>query len=706
MSFRDWDGGGPGAVPAAQDLRATGYGIKSALEILAPPSAQVKIKAITDLVANVATDPAAVSGVVLQSCGDPSEQVRAAARKAVLKLTPAVPAAQLLPKAIEVLGGGERGEEEKQEDLKVLATLCVQAPVEALGFFLGKDENALGPLLEVWAALEKEAKLTESERVIRADLNVPTAGVWEPLYAAFNAKPTAEADPNGKTTDGEAGVADAEGDDATMQPKDNPPSTVLWVKGYPADAELGEVEMRFRRFGDCVVKKEDDKHVVNYQYTRLAYEAKSKMDGKNVRGSTLSIAFGPKVQDHATRHLEKKEENHQKYMRVVAARSGVGTQQMPVFEKKDWVVPEEPAYAWNETMSFDEMLEDYTANGDGKEDLLLRYLVVGGCSNGRAFEARLPFFSRKELLDVREVECFGRQVFYLTFRTAGAAAEAFRIFSEEPEWNCAFAPPRYASERLWIGNVQGLTTQDLQAVLLRFGLQTLDFTEGNSFAQATFSSKDRAVEARNLLFGIETPTGSRLNLDFNDVELKDQRKRMRADDVGWAGHSVTTVPQEDDVKRRRIVAPRRGYDGPVKRDPEPPRPQPRPPADVRCTLYKLEEQYCVVTATCERDAGLPELPPKIKIDQRTKREHCKSHMEKDGSRTAIWHLRAEARRDLEGFDDLNDYLIEKERVGIARTPSGGYVYVVPPAQAFVEYFGLRPTKNLIAIQVEGGGGRT
>ena len=35
-------------------------------------------------------------------------------------------------------------------------------------------------------------------------------------------------------------------------------------------------------------------------------------------------------------------------------------------------VPEEPAYAWNETMSFDEMLEDYTANGDGKEDLLLR----------------------------------------------------------------------------------------------------------------------------------------------------------------------------------------------------------------------------------------------------------------------------------------------------------------------------------------------
>lgn len=145
-------------------------------------------------------------------------------------------------------------------------------------------------------------------------------------------------------------------------------------------------------------------------------------------------------------------------------------------------------------------------------------------------------------------------------------------------------------------------------------------------------------------------------------------------------------------------APRRDE---MKRDPDPPK-QPRPPANVRCTLFKLEEQYCVVTATCEKDVGLRELPQNIKIDQRTKREHCKSHMEKDGSRSAIWHLRAEARRDVEGFDDLVDYLIEKERVGIARTPTGGYVYVVPPSQSFVEYFNLRPTKHLIAIQVEGG----
>merc|ERR1719235_2284336 len=250
-------------------------------------------------------DPAAVSASILQSCGDASEQVRAAARKAVPKLTPFVPPAQLLPKAIEVLGGGERGEEEKQEDLKVLANLCVQAPVEALSFFLGKDETALAPLIQVWAALEKEAKLTESERVTRADLNVPTVGVWEPLYAAFQAKPE-PADAGEAAADGEA----AKGDDATMQPQDNPPSTVLWVKGFPADAEIGEVEMRFRRFGDCVVTKEDDKHVVNYQYTKLAYEAKNKLDGKNVRGSTLSVAFGPKVQDHDTRHLAQKEETN------------------------------------------------------------------------------------------------------------------------------------------------------------------------------------------------------------------------------------------------------------------------------------------------------------------------------------------------------------------------------------------------------------
>ena len=32
----------------------------------------------------------------------------------------------------------------------------------------------------------------------------------------------------------------------------------------------------------------------------------------------------------------------------------------------------------------------------------------------------------------------------------------------------------------------------------------------------------------------------------------------------------------------------------------------------------------------------------------------------------IWQLRAETRKDCEGFDDLCDYLTEKDRVGIAR----------------------------------------
>ena len=67
-------------------------------------------------------------------------------------------------------------------------------------------------------------------------------------------------------------------------------------------------------------------------------------------------------------------------------------------------------------------------------------------------------------------------------------------------------------------------------------------------------------------------------------------------------------------------------------------------------------------------------PPAGRIDQRTKREHCKTHIDRSTS-VQTWHLRAETRKDCEGFDDLCDYLTEKDRVGIARgvgTGSRGY----------------------------------
>ena len=42
---------------------------------------------------------------------------------------------------------------------------------------------------------------------------------------------------------------------------------------------------------------------VSFQYVKTAYDAKSKLNGKAVSGSTLVVQFGPKVAGHDERHL-------------------------------------------------------------------------------------------------------------------------------------------------------------------------------------------------------------------------------------------------------------------------------------------------------------------------------------------------------------------------------------------------------------------
>merc|ERR1719271_209931 len=169
MQFKDWDGVGRSARP---DLRATlagqpaeaTYDLKNALDVFAPPSDQIKLQAIADLARNVKVDPAAVTTRILNACSDGSSAVRAAAREALLKIATAVPPSELLAKAAQVLGGNERGAEEQQAGLKILAGLCVLCPADAFAFFLGKDETALAPLIGAWVAAEKAAVLAEKAK--------------------------------------------------------------------------------------------------------------------------------------------------------------------------------------------------------------------------------------------------------------------------------------------------------------------------------------------------------------------------------------------------------------------------------------------------------------------------------------------------------------------------------------------------------------
>lgn len=671
MQFKDWDAG-----PVARgDLRAAAvgnganpYDVKACLDVLAPPDDAVKVKAIETLVASVAVDPEAVTDRILNACGDPAKKVRQAAMDAVLRLPPTMKAAAIIPKALTVLGGSA-DEDDRAMGLTVLAGLCVLAPVEATGILAGQDPTVIEPLLQAWLTAERRADLSEQERAVRADLAIPSEGVWGDLHARWTAKdlPT---------------EIDAKTEHA--------PSTVLVVRNFPANAEEAEVEMRFRRYGDCAVKKEKDDvgeyWRVNFQFTKLAYEAKTKMSGKKIRGSQIDVKFGPAVAGHHERQYVKQEQRERQFDRVVAARAAL--EAGPKRAKTEWAIPDEPTSLWSEKMSFQDMLEDYLTRGEGKDDLVLRYLVVGNCPDERELRYTVPQHLQRDLLFVDSVECFGRDVFYMAFRSCAAATDAYRSLAEREEWNVSFAPPRHASQRLWISNINGLQEYDLETVLIRFGLTQLELRPLNKCAYADFSSIERAVEARNHMFGVVTPTGHRLNLDFCDTE-RTMRKRTRADDPP----PVQVVRERTDYdrrethdrreKRRRVVKP-------VKEEAN---------ERVRCTLFKLDEQCCHCIAQQVEGTDSLRIPADVRIDQRTKREHCKTHMERS-RHVAFWHLRAETRSDCDGFDELCDYLVDKDRVGIAKT-TNGYVYIVPPVAEFLFAFGLRDTKNLVAIQVEG-----
>merc|ERR1711933_386759 len=65
------------------------------------------------------------------------------------------------------------------------------------------------------------------------------------------------------------------------------------------------------------------------------------------------------------------------------------------------------------------------------------------------------------------------------------------------------------------------------------------------------------------------------------------------------------------------------------------------------------------------------------IDQRTKIDHGRSHMDRAGVLATGYHFSAADRKDCAAYDALCDYFVEKQRVGLVQTPSY-YVYIVPP----------------------------
>mmetsp|Transcript_51540 Transcript_51540/g.122587 ORF Transcript_51540/g.122587 Transcript_51540/m.122587 type:complete len:674 (-) Transcript_51540:149-2170(-) len=123
------------------------------------------------------------------------------------------------------------------------------------------------------------------------------------------------------------------------------------------------------------------------------------------------------------------------------------------------------------------------------------------------------------------------------------------------------------------------------------------------------------------------------------------------------------------------------------------------PEKVRVKLYKMGEFCCNIVATFVKGNEAPiSLEHKLQIDQRTKVDHCRAHLDKAGSLATIWHFSAADRKDCAAYDALCDYFIEKQRVGLVQVPAY-YVYVVPPTPAYLDALGLPPSNFVVGLQI-------
>jgi len=127
--------------------------------------------------------------------------------------------------------------------------------------------------------------------------------------------------------------------------------------------------------------------------------------------------------------------------------------------------------------------------------------------------------------------------------------------------------------------------------------------------------------------------------------------------------------------------------------------QPKSSTKAKVKLYKMGEFCCNIVANYVKGKESPEaLQIKLQIDQRTKIDHCRSHLERAGALATVWHFSAADRRDCAAYDALCDYFVEKQRVGLVVAPSY-YIYIVPPTEKYLAELGLPNSNFVVGLQI-------
>jgi RNA recognition motif-containing protein len=412
--------------------------------------------------------------------------------------------------------------------------------------------------------------------------------------------------------------------------------------------------------------------------------------------------------------------------------------------------PPKPVSKWGEKLKFEEQLEDFMKMP--RRGMYNRYLVIGKLPPElRTSEAiwRMVAPVQRDIVQVEMLTCFGKPVAHVALRNATSAATMHRLAEQMlPNLTVAFAPPRRGSPTLWLGNIDDyVNRKDLEGLLETFGEVTngMRYVPARTCAFVTFTEAEDAIAARNTLYGMEILKNQYLNLDFTDESIDPpegmgmwgqgpwnarqggwQMPPPWADargaygmhsgrDQGRSGRGGRSPPRErgDRAKRRdrsrtptkkQAVSPepRRGRKAreasPAQRAKSSSPEAPEVPK-VKVKLYKMGEFCCNIVANFVKGNQAPEsLTKKLQIDQRTKVDHCRSHMERAGDLATVWHFSAADRKDCGAYDALCDYFVEKLRVGLVQTPTH-YLYIVPPTDTYLKELGLPSSNFVVGIQI-------
>eukprot|EP00405_Crypthecodinium_cohnii_P038849 CAMPEP_0206540242 /NCGR_PEP_ID=MMETSP0325_2-20121206/8873_1 /ASSEMBLY_ACC=CAM_ASM_000347 /TAXON_ID=2866 /ORGANISM="Crypthecodinium cohnii, Strain Seligo" /LENGTH=683 /DNA_ID=CAMNT_0054037897 /DNA_START=32 /DNA_END=2079 /DNA_ORIENTATION=- len=123
------------------------------------------------------------------------------------------------------------------------------------------------------------------------------------------------------------------------------------------------------------------------------------------------------------------------------------------------------------------------------------------------------------------------------------------------------------------------------------------------------------------------------------------------------------------------------------------------PPTAKVQLFKMGEFCCNVAAAYVKGKLLSDpIQGKLEIDQRTKVDHCKTHLDRAGKLATFWHFSAADRKDCAAYDALCDYFVEKERVGLVQTAKY-YVYIVPPTEKYFTALGIPPSNFVVGLQI-------